>query len=338
MDLATQETIVVDAPAVTNEPTIDESLATNWATIKDDAKAQERDEAGKFKAPIIGENALKEVPRETTELSTETPQTTEVTPEKQAEDKAPSSWRKEAAAKWAALDPELKAEVLKRETDFHKGNEGYKAKAQFADEIQQIMRPHEQTFKSLGIPAPYAIKVLLESESMLRNGSQEQKATLFQKWARDYGVDLNVANIQNDPYVAQLQQERDNLLAARQFEQHQKEMAAQNQLTSTIEDFAKDHEHFDVVRVGMGSLLAANEAKDMQDAYDKACWANPDIRAILLAKQQEEAKAKAKLIAEEAKRKAAVNVTTRGTLPAAKAAGTLDDALRETAQHLGLIS
>lgn len=342
MNLETQAAPAVEeviAPAA-NEPTLEDVIGKNW----EEMKSAPRDEQGKF-TRAIGGNTLEtpNVSRESTELptgqkpATDTPAVTPVA-ETPQQDTAPSSWRKEAVAKWATLDPDLKAEVLKRETDFHKGTETYKQKAAFADEIQRTIAPYQQNFAALGIQPTYAIKTMFEAENMLRNGSPQQKAQLFQKWAQDYGVDLGQMQTNIDPHVAELQQKVSNYEAAMQHQRFQQESQAQSQLTSTIEDFAKNHEHLESVRVQMGSLLASGAAKDLQDAYDQAIWTNPDIRATLLAKQQEEAKAKARQIAEEAKRTAATNVRHRGTVPAAKATGTLDEVLRENAQNLGLVS
>jgi hypothetical protein len=73
-----------------------------------------------------------------------------------------------------------------------------------------------------------------------------------------------------------------------------------------------------------------------------AIYANPTVRTQVLAKQQAETeaqrRAEATQKAREAKAAAAVNVSRKGTLPAAKAVGTMDDTIRETAQRLGLIS
>lgn len=327
MDLATQEPVAAPAVEIPVEaPSIDQTIAEDWKKIS----GRDRDDQGRFKAS--------EVSRETTAETPVEPVAAEVKPVEQAtEDKPPSSWRKEAAAKWAELPAEIRAEALKREADFHKGSETYKTKAQFADEIQSVLTPYEQNFKQLGISPAYAIKTLFDTESTLRNGTPEQKAMLFHKLARDYNVDLNAANISNDPYVANLQQQVSNYEAMLQHQKYEQEMAQKSELTSTIEGFAQNHEHFESVRVHMGSLLSSGAAKDMQDAYDQACWANPTIRASLQAKQLEEERAKARQIAEEAKRKAAFNVNHTGTLPASKPIGTLDDTIKTEAQRLGLI-
>jgi hypothetical protein len=98
---------------------------------------------------------------------------------------------------------------------------------------------------------------------------------------------------------------------------------------------------FEEVRNDMAGLLQAGMAADLNDAYEKACYANPNVRAKVLAQQQAKAdterKAQSIQKAQAAKQASAVNVSRKGTLPSAKAVGSMDDTIRETARELGLI-
>ncbi len=58
------------------------------------------------------------------------------------------------------------------------------------------------------------------------------------------------------------------------------------------------------------------------------------VARLLAAQRRAEAVQKATA----AKAAAAVNVSRKGALPSAKAIGTMDDTIRETAEKLGLIS
>lgn len=55
----------------------------------------------------------------------------------------------------------------------------------------------------------------------------------------------------------------------------------------TIESFASDpaHPYFNDVRADMGVLIQAGRAKDLQQAYDMAVWAHPEIRNTLIESQ-----------------------------------------------------
>jgi hypothetical protein len=54
-----------------------------------------------------------------------------------------------------------------------------------------------------------------------------------------------------------------------------------------IERFASDPKHmfFDNVRGEMSFLLQSGKAVSLGDAYDKACWADKEIRELLIKQQ-----------------------------------------------------
>ena len=67
------------------------------------------------------------------------------------------------------------------------------------------------------------------------------------------------------------------------------------------EDGSPKHLYFENVRPLMSAFFANGQAKDLEQAYEMACWANPEVRAALQAEQQRSAEAQR---LEEAKRKA----------------------------------
>ena len=88
----------------------------------EEAAQRIRDEQGKFKAkeeaPVVQEAQVTEP---------------EIAP--------PNTWKKDVAAKWNALPPEVRAEVARREADFHKGIEQYRGAAQFAAAMDKAIQP-----------------------------------------------------------------------------------------------------------------------------------------------------------------------------------------------------
>lgn len=253
--------------------------------------------------------------------------------------KAPSSWRKEAQELYGKLPQEfqmLQDEVERREADFHKGIESYKSKAQFADAMERVIAPHAQTLQSLGVTPDVAVHHLLEADRVLRYSQPDQKRAYLQQLARSYGIDLQ------QPEGDQTYQPTDprvdaviNYLREQETVRQRQEMA---QLNSDLATFARDKPHFEAVRNHMAGLLQAGVAKSLQDAYDMAVYAAPDVRSQVLAQQQAEAEAKrakqAKEQAEAARKAASVNVPRRGSLPAAKPKGSMEDTIRETLHRL----
>jgi hypothetical protein len=250
---------------------------------------------------------------------------------------APSSWKNTAKAKFATLDPEIQQEVLRRESDFHKGTEQYKQAASFGQEMHRALTPYSQTLQQLqnnGISASAAISGLLNTDHVLRSGTPDQKREAVAKIVQAYGVDMSQALPYIDPQVQQYQQEiaqRDQHIQQLSQSQAQRE---QGELNSHIEQAKQGKEHFDLVRNEMAALLQAGPARDINDAYEMAIWARPDLRQGLLAKQREDSRIEQVNKAKLAKQASAVNVSARGTFPAAKPVLDMTEDIRANYRRL----
>ncbi len=221
------------------------------------------------------------------------------------EDRAPSSWKADVAAKWAEVPPEVRAEIQRRETDYHKGIEQYKQFASIGRDIERVIAPHMQTIQQLGVHPMEAIGTLLNADAKLRYGTPEQKSQYFGQLAQEYGIDL--AKVQPpapvDPAVLELRQQNQQL---QRFQQSVIEQQNQT-VMSEIEQFKANpaNVHFEAVKDDMAILLQSNRAESLQDAYDKAVWMRPDIRKSLVEQQRTEAEQKAATLAREKRAKAA---------------------------------
>lgn len=234
--------------------------------------------------------------------------------ELQPDDRAPSTWKPAVAEKWKDLPPEVRAEIQRRESDYHKGIEQYKQGAAIAQEVQQVVTPYMQNFQAAGVHPLQAINHLLGVEHTLRNGSPEQKAQKLAEIARDYGIDLQaVAPLPPmDPQVQALVAQNHQLQNFRMMVEQQQQQA----VMSEIEAFRANPEnvHFEAVKDDMALLLQAGKAESLQDAYDKAVWMRPDIRQTLVHQQSANAQ---KQQAEAARRQRAQSaaVGVKGSAP-----------------------
>lgn len=247
-----------------------------------------RDDSGKFaRSEPVEDNAIEPAPEDT-----RTPIPTEVVP---SVSPAPSSWSNAAKAKWNALDPELRGEIAKREADVHKGFTKMDEERAFAKEVQKAVQPYEAVIRAAGSTVPQAIQSVLNTAYILRTADPATKARALAQVAQEYGVDLSqLSQSPQDPALTATQQRLAQLeTQLRQQTQSQQE-AAQSEVLSAIQAFSQDpkHPHFQAVQAHMGALMQAQEAKTMDEAYDMAIWARPDLRATLLASQQAEQAAK----------------------------------------------
>lgn len=276
----------------------------------------------------------------------------------------PSSWTAAAKAEFAKASPVVQQEVLRREQQMHDGIAQYKEKATYAETLHKAIAPFEQTIRGLGVTPDVAIHSLLNADHRMRYGAPNDKAGMLQQIVKDYRIDpsmaiqaiaqlanLDLSQMQVEPqakidpnlqYVQQELQTTKQQLNQFLTAQQQREQA---ELNSQIAQAKQGKEHFDSVRNEMAALLQAGTAKSIDEAYEMAVWARPDLRQALLAKQLEEKLAaenqkraeeakKTQAAAQAAKAAAATNVAKRGTLPAQKAVGTMQDTMRETLEQI----
>ena len=281
---------------------VDAPTDTAPVEVTEDKPTRARDEAGRFTPAELAQQAADK--------------TAEQAPAVEAK-RAPSSWKKDAAAEFDKLPPHVQDEVLRRETDFHKGIEGFKQHADLGRSMERALQPYMQTIQQLGVAPDQAVGALLKADAMLRNPDPSVRAQYFASLAQQYGIDLGQAAQvpQRDPYTFQLEQRLAQIQQQQeQFQQSQQEQQREA-LNSELQAFAATAEHFEAVKEDMAALLQAGRATDLKDAYDKAVYANPQTRQSLLEQQRAEALKQAQTQALANRAKAAA-VSVKGSSPA----------------------
>lgn len=276
-------------------------------------------------------------------------------PEKQAAFRPP--WKKAALEEWDKLPDLARKEIERREADFHKGIEQYKARAQASQDFERAVAPYMATIQTLGVTPTVAAAHLMNVDHQLRYSQPQQKVGMLLKIASDYGVDINMlANgIQQhageqiwqqqnpmDPRMQQLQQQVTQMQQQQFQAQQQAAQAEHSAIDGEIAAFAADpdHEHFGLLQQDMAVLLQTGRAKNLDDAYEMAMRQNPQTYQIWLAQQQQGWEAQRKAKVAEAK-KAGANVVRpngRASVPTQQPARTMEQDIEAEARRLGLIN
>ena len=205
----------------------------------------------------------------------------------------PRSWTAAAKAKFATLDPDVQQEVLRREGEIDAGKQQWDTKAERYNRLEAAIAPHRDRLTLSGVEESVYIARLAQADKMLT----ENPYQAIQEVARMYGIDLAQVNGQQfsggppqgqpyqDPQYQTLAQEVQALRAERQQEITQRQALEQQSAQAQIEAFANDpaNLYFDNVKPEIAALLQSGAAKDLPQAYEMACHARPDIRALLQA-------------------------------------------------------
>jgi len=257
---------------------------------------------------------------------------TGITPGQNSVAKAlPKAWKKDMAPHWEKLPPEVHDYVYAREEDVMRGIQRYQSQAQ---QWNSLIEPFAPIFQQHADVKPVELmQSLMNTHLRLLNPSipPEQKAQLAQQILSDYGISLDPAN--QPPAEARLQQELQTLRSElnqirsglTQRQQAEYESGVQKQL-DTVNAFAADpkNEFFNEVGPDILRFVQTGVAKDLASAYEMACWANPAIRAKMLAKQQAPAPV---VNTPRAKNGQFVNIGSDNTPPTRTRIGSIDDTI-----------
>ena len=281
-----------------------------------------------------------------TEIEAASAEPAEVTAQPVQTKPAPKQWPREMHDHWSKLPADLQEYWEGREKQMLDGLEQYKGDAGFAKQVKDIINPHLPRIQALGLDAPKAIQTLLQADYMLSTSAPSQRNEYFKSLAKQYGVDLTqLGAVQDetqsnaDPAITQL---RDELYNIKSTINSQSELAMNTErerIGNEVSTFADDPAHPYFNEVADDVILMLKSGASLQDAYDKAVWANPVTRQKELSRVQTEnetaAKEKAKAEAEAARKASSVNIRNRDTqrTPTEKSRATmrnLDGALRES--------
>lgn len=307
-----------------------DSVADDVEVVDERSAARARDERGRFAAKAddgISDTLDAPPGADETDLQADHSEGADVQPVEVPGLNAPASWSPEEKAFWANLPREAQEAVLRREKDAQTQFERY---AQQLNPISQALEPVRQNLALAGISEGQYVSQLVAAAQYLESDPQQAILWLCQQKGVDpsslvpareeYADEINptIANLQNK--VTQLEQQ----LAQGQQRVQQ---ATLQQRQAQVDAFAAENPHFDAVSGDMLKLLQAFPQMELKEAYDRATWANPDVRQKLLSEQSAAAEAKrrqeAALKAQQAQRiaKATPRSTTATTATPQVASG-----------------
>ena len=264
---------------------------------------------------------------------------------------APKNWSEEVRSKFKDLPRDAQEYMLKRDkemtADYTRKTQEVAQQRKSFESLDRVIAPMRQQIQASCIGEAEYVSRLLNADIALRNNPK----MALKQLAQGYGIDLSSIEETGDwnesePQIAQLQQQNQAILAElNQFKQ-QNLQSARQQTENQISTFAQStdakgnlkYPHFEQVRVKMGNLIDAGEAKGLEDAYSKAVRLDDNLYKQSLESQRKSAKAE-----EDAKRKSAlekakkVRPRSAGTPPSGSVKNSdLDSLLMESISSAGI--
>ena len=240
---------------------------------------------------------------------------------------APKNWSDDVKKVFDTLPVESQEFMIKRDkemtSDYTKKTQDLAEQRKNIEALDKVLQPARQNIQATGIGEAEYISRLLNADQALRTNPK----MALRQLAQGYGINLSSLEDESeswndpDPQIAQLMQQNQQIMAElNQFKQ-QNMQSTVAQTEQTVEQFSTKtdangnllHPHFDKVRVKMGNLIDAGEAKGLDDAYAKAVRLDDDLYAEALKASQLSIKKQ-----EDSKRKKAVE-KARKVKPSASA-------------------
>ncbi len=230
-------------------------------------------------------------------------------------DNAPKSWRAGARELWEEVPQELRDEIYRREADIQRGIQKSASDAKVGRELTAAIRPYEANLKVANRTASQAVAGLFKTDHTLRHGSVAEKAATVVGLINHYEIDLDSINsvLQGTPVQSQEASEIDALKRRiAELETGGASKVTQDDIDNHIQEFRNSGtaEFYDDVVDDIAALLQSGRANTLQEAYGQAIWANPEVRKVLLARED---KARTNRAREEATKAAGASVSITGS-------------------------
>lgn len=245
----------------------------------------------------------------------EAPEKAPETPDQQAVE-APVSWSKEDRELFATLPPNVQGLIAKREqerdADYTRKTQEIADIRRFSDEVRPIIDQYQPLIAGTNVPTAQVLDQLFQAYS-----HSQSDPVGYVEWAiNSLGVDVSelAARLSNDDQatselrkqIEPLRQTVGGIQQRLDQDQRQREQERQDasirEARAELQSFADKknadgtpaHPHFEKVGQRMGQLLAVDAsgnsvAGTLEQAYEMAIWADPDIRKELTSAQEPKA-------------------------------------------------
>ena len=220
--------------------------------------------------------------------------------------KAPLDWSPQQREEWSKVPVSIQEQITKREQEMadHMANTG--AARQTHDRMSRLAQNFAPILAAEGVSDPVqAAEGLFNTVSQLRMGSTQQKAQAVAGLISHYGIDIAtlddaLVGTQTESPNADMERLLDQRMAPvnqlmQQLQQVEQQQTQQTRAkaTQTIQEFSKDAEFLNDLRVPVADIIdaASRDGRniDLKQAYDIACQLDPNVSQVLAQRKAQEA-------------------------------------------------
>lgn len=210
----------------------------------------------------------------------------------------PAAWSADRDEVWSQLPREAQEYIAEREREAHTRISQLGATAKQAEPILDVLKQYPATFERAGVSPAEGISELLKAQELLNS----DPVTGISHIANMYGVDLAMMANGTNEQIAQMQSELAALRTEQRLRAEREQASRFETLEQRIDRWAQDKEHYADVEAALVPILQTidragkTEEQILDEAYERAIWATPEVREKILAAEREKQEAeKAKM-------------------------------------------
>lgn len=206
-------------------------------------------------------------------------------------------------AVFPTLPQHVQEDLLKWQRDVETAKTTWDQKGERLNRLDAVLAPRQEQFRLAGLDDVRAIETLFAAQDYL----QRDPASALIYLGRQSGVNWQAvfAQLQGQrpqgqpapmpPQLAPLVSHVQSLTTLVAQQQAAAESQKMQGHLDAVSQFAADpkHVYFENVRGRMRALIHSETAKDLEDAYQQACWSDPQIRPLMIQAQDQERQAAA---------------------------------------------
>lgn len=217
---------------------------------------------------------------------------------------APKSYTKEYQDTFKTLSPEWRKYLIEREKQVERGFSEKNNRIDAYKWADNAFNSRQERMAKLGFQKA---QDYIEHMTAIDDALELNPAETIKALANAYGVNFGETTNSDTEVQRQIANMQQEMQSYKTFIQNQQQMQANNEFNAFIN--AKDdagnpkHPYFEDVRTDMQEILRQGGAKNFEEAYTKAIWANEAVRQKLIeesVKKQLNSKVEAAKVAKDA--------------------------------------
>lgn len=217
---------------------------------------------------------------------------------------APKSYTKEYQDTFKTLSPDWRKYLIEREKQVERGFSEKNNRIESYKWADNAFNSRQERMAKLGFQKA---QDYIEHMTAIDDALELNPAETIKALANAYGVNFGETTNSNTEVQRQIATMQQEMQSYRDFIKNQQQMQANNEFNAFIN--AKDeagnpkHPYFEDVKADMSNLLAQGRARNFEEAYNAAIWANEAVRQKLIeesVKQQLNSKVEAAKVAKDA--------------------------------------